>query len=200
MICSHSPLWVIIMLGTHDVKQRIRKVAAKEPHLYMKTGAPPRPQSKKTEGEPQEQKEETEQPESSETAEGETEMTADRVAENCATIAFKARQMFEGHCHEGKLNILFVVPPPIRLTPVSRSLGFDETSARISDEFPVAFKKVCERHGFLMAHRRFSMKHSVDGIHLTAKASAKLADTIWEVMTPSLPRETRKPERFQVIH
>ena len=178
------------MLGTHDVKKRIREVAAGRRHLYNKNGLPPPPTSE-VEQDKSDSAQEPEEP---------TQMTAARVAENCATIGFKARQLFQGHCHEGKLNILFVVPPQIRLTAVSRALGFDETSVKVSMEFPSAFKKVCERHGFLMAHRKFSMKHSVDGIHLTAKASAKLADTIWEVMTPSLPRETRKPERFQVIH
>lgn len=60
-------------------------------------------------------------------------------------------------------------------TNVSKSLGFDETSVGISEEFPAAFKAVCEEHKFIMAHRNLSMKHSVDGIHLTPKSTAKLA-------------------------
>mmetsp|Transcript_4766 Transcript_4766/g.5890 ORF Transcript_4766/g.5890 Transcript_4766/m.5890 type:complete len:371 (-) Transcript_4766:191-1303(-) len=182
---SHSPNWVIIMLGTHDLKVRIRNIASQQKPLslnFMK-------EEENSEGESSSESEEDKS----------YPVTADRIAENCAYLGLKARQMFEGHCHEGRLNIVLVAPPRIRLTEISRKFGFDEESVAISKELPKAFEKVCRKYNFLFAYRKLSMSSSVDGIHLTAKGSRKLADTIWEAMSPALPRATRKPERFKPV-
>jgi len=185
---SHSPNWVIIMLGTHDLKKRIRDVARCQKPLALdkvgKSGDITSDDSSNSDSE-----EEKNYP-----------VTADRIAENCAYLGLKAREMFAGHCHEGKLSIILVVPPRIRLTDVSRRLGFDEVSVALSRELPKAFERVCKKYHFLFAYRKLSIKSSVDGIHLTAKGSRKLADTIWEAMKPGLPRVTRRPERFKVVH
>lgn len=157
---SHSPLWVLFFLGTHDLKQHIRE---------------------------------------------NNDVSAFQIAQNIANIGLHALEMFTGHCHFGTLvkkksvlKIAVIVPPVVKLTPHSRKMGFDEKSVEVSKLLPKAFKEVCERYSFVYIHRKFDMKNSEDGVHLTRKASQKLAEAVWSKMKPHLPRDVKKPKKYSL--
>mmetsp|Transcript_21564 Transcript_21564/g.42358 ORF Transcript_21564/g.42358 Transcript_21564/m.42358 type:complete len:128 (+) Transcript_21564:143-526(+) len=116
------------------------------------------------------------------------------IALNCALSYICLELLYM--CYSN-LKILFVTPPEVRLTDISRKLGFDEESVRLSKELPKAFARLSRHHDVVVVKpSRAVMKGSVDGIHPTAKGHEVLADLIWTAMQPELPRQTRKPERL----
>ena len=147
---SHMPKWLIVMLGTNDLKTRIRGEAGRR-------------------------------------------VTASVIAENCALIAEKAREMYDGHSHEGRLKILVVVPPQVRITPLSLEMGYDEVSVRISKGFPKAYREMCRKHDLLYALPEIDISQSVDGVHVTEEHNEAIADAVWSVLEMELPRRKELP-------
>mmetsp|Transcript_19839 Transcript_19839/g.32602 ORF Transcript_19839/g.32602 Transcript_19839/m.32602 type:complete len:597 (-) Transcript_19839:781-2571(-) len=143
---SCNPKWLILLLGTNDLKERIRKKEKER-----------------------------------------TRIDASDIAANCAKIALKAREIHEkSPFHSGKLNILVVAPPLVKLNPLSRELGYDDTSVRISTDFVSAYEDMCKEHGFLFAKPEINMAGSVDGIHITEEANVSVAESVWAVMRNAL--------------
>ena len=145
---SHMPKWLILMLGTNDLKTRIRAEAGRR-------------------------------------------VTASVIAENCASLAEKAREMYDGHSHEGRLKILVVVPPEVRITPLSIEMGYDEVSVRISKSFHKAYREMCRKHDLICVFPEIDMTKSVDGVHVTEEANKIISDAVWETLEMELPRKVR---------
>jgi len=199
---SHSPLFVFIMLGTHDLKKRVRDHAGKcsseqvmHPewelgHIYKNVKGADVGLDKKAE-----------KIQILTTSENRMRgpHSAKVVAINCATIAEKARMMFDGHCHEGELVIVLIPPPPIRLTEVSKKLGFDDRSVAISKNFQKAFEQICKENDLLCVKNPIrSMQDSTDGVHLTPDMHLLLAEAVWEKILPAMPRGSAPPDRLQI--
>jgi len=110
-------------------------------------------------------------------------MDAQAIANACAKIGLLARKAHDEtpRLKGNPLTILFVAPPVVRLNQLSRELGYDETSVKISQEFPSAFRKMCKEHGFEFVHvKGLDMDQSVDGVHVTEEASRQIAEAVWE--------------------
>ena len=115
------------------------------------------------------------------------------IAENCARIAEKAREMYRGHSHEGRLKILAVCPPEVRITPLSLEMGYDEVSVRISKGFPKAYREMCRKHDLFFALPEIDISKSVDGVHVTEEHNEAIADAVWAVLEMELPRRKHLP-------
>ncbi|CAK9056019.1 SGNH_hydro domain-containing protein, partial [Durusdinium trenchii] len=143
---SCSPKWLVVLLGTNDLRVAIRKAAKAR-----------------------------------------TRLDARLVAQNCAKIGLKARELHESNPFQsGKLNIVLVVPPLVNLNELAKQLGYDESSAHIAQDFERAYTEECALHDFLCAKPSIDMSASVDGIHITESANISLAEAVWGVIRPVL--------------
>jgi len=103
---SHSPRWVVLMLGTHDTKRRVRDLAwrrnlgavCRDSDSESQFGECDHlDQPAQEERTQKRSKEESDRKRSSENTA--FEMDANLIAENCMKIARHARLMIAGHCH-----------------------------------------------------------------------------------------------------
>mmetsp|Transcript_23997 Transcript_23997/g.44526 ORF Transcript_23997/g.44526 Transcript_23997/m.44526 type:complete len:346 (-) Transcript_23997:111-1148(-) len=183
---SHSPQWLIVFLGTNDLKTHIRQ-NYKESCNFREALQPAKHDGSSKRGENNE---------TSDSVQSDA-VTADVVAQNCAKIGLKAREMFDSFNHSGTLRIVMVVPPPIRLTPLAEKYGFDKKSETVSKQLPNAFQKMCQKHLFLCAHASsINMEDSVDGVHLNKEQHKVMADTVWDTMKIEMPRPIKPPSRL----
>jgi len=155
---SACPGWLIILLGTNDLKGRIR-----EKSKYR------------------------------------TRLDASIVTKNCASIGLKARELHEkSPFMQGALKIALIVPPEIVLNRLSTELGYDSSSARISQDFREAFKKVCMDHHFYFVEAEIDMENSMDGIHITEAANRSVARAVYKMFRQAAagtnPEELIEPE------
>lgn len=101
---------------------------------------------------------------------------ASGIAESCARIALKAREL------NPDVEIVLVTPPVVCLNDLSKSMGYDETSRRISEKFPTAFSKVCAKYGFVCATPGLDMSKSRDGVHVTKDSNVRIANRVWKAL------------------
>lgn len=143
-----SPRAVVILLGTNDLKVRIRAKAKQR-----------------------------------------TRLDARDVAENVARIGLLARSLHENSVRlkRHELDVVLVCPPHVKLNALSTDLGYDETSVKLSHDFPHAFAHVCEQHGFHLVVPPVDMAPSVDGVHVTPEGTKAIAEAVWAKLNALLP-------------
>ena len=225
---SHSPLVVVIALGTNDLKQNVRKEAVKamsaqtfthrldlspadleklrweerEARRAARMMHREQVQSEHPSEQGDVKDEEEEDEEGAEEDDGderEAEFDADAVARAVGSIALKARRLFLGHCHEGTLRIIVVVPPAINLTPFAIKQGFDAESVRISKQFPEAFKRMAHEFDVRLVSLPSFQNHSWgDGIHPNDQAAGELAEACWSIIAEGVKRRSKPASRLLV--
>lgn len=123
-------------------------------------------------------------------------LDANAIANACAKIGLQARQAHNSmtRLKEHPFTVVCVSPPVVRLNQHSRELGYDETSVKISQEFPQAYRKMCKDNGFEFVHvKDIDMEESVDGVHVTLEGSKEIAEAVWETLTRVLEKRTPIP-------
>lgn len=194
---SNSPLWVVFFLGTHDLKKRVRKAnpGITAEHIAENVAQMALEAHELFTGHchfgSMYAVQETVPP---------TSKTTSKQVLTDAQMASLGYSQYGLTNNKKKLNIVLVAPPRVRLTKYSRALGFDEKSVALSKELPLAFKTVCEKYGFIYAHRNLSMRNSEDGIHMTKRGCQKLADAVWSKIFPHFPREVKTPRKYAIQH
>ena len=153
VLSSHSPLFVVIALGTNDLKRPLREAGAVSPELVV--------------------------------------AHVTRLVAHCRTLV-------TGHCQEGRLRIVLVVPPPIRLTEHARALGFDEASLALVDALRPALFALRGRLDVVVVDVGAEAARWTNGVCPSTAATAReLADAVWAAIEAELPRpmSTRKSRK-----
>jgi lysophospholipase L1-like esterase len=130
-------------------------------------------------------------------AKARTRMDAHTIASNCAQIGLLARKVHAAtpRLSRHPLAIVLVAPPPVRLNALSQALGYDETSVKISLDFAEAYRQVCAEHAFEFCYvPDVDMAESVDGVHITPKATQLVAEAVWCVGAPGRSGRDSPPQ------
>lgn len=91
------------------------------------------------------------------------------------------------HLKGNPFDIIFVCPPPVRLNPLAQQLGYDDSSMKISLDFPEAYEEMCRVNNFLFVPAPdIDMAKSIDGVHVTPEGTRQIAETVWSVLRPVL--------------
>lgn len=117
-------------------------------------------------------------------------MDANFIAKNCASVALRARELHEYLKRKNPLRILVVCPPKVHLNQLSQDLGYDESSVKISCDFPDAYQQMCATFDFDYVNLNLDMSGSLDGVHLTPENVSLVAERIWPALEGLLPRFT----------
>jgi lysophospholipase L1-like esterase len=118
-----------------------------------------------------------------------TRVDASTIASNVARIGHLARKLHQESPHLSgyPFDVIFVSPPQVRLNPLAQQLGYDDSSMKISLDFPQAFEEMCRVNNFLyVPPPNIDMSKSVDGVHLTPEGTRQLAEAVWGVLYPLL--------------
>ena len=186
LFSSHTPLWVVIALGTNDLKTRIRTTAIESANddedFSFRLDLPPGKARKEAE-------------ENGEDEDFEYQFDADFVAGCVMSVALKAQHMFKGHCHEGNLRVLVVTPPPLRLTPSAIRAGFDTESVSLSQQLQAAFARKGKEFNLNVISPITSAEKLADGVHFTEEQAKHCAEEVWKIMSMEIPRRTKRVER-----
>lgn len=150
-----APKWLVLLLGTNDLRTIIRTQAKNR-----------------------------------------TRLDAYNIARNCANIALKARSLHKmSGCCDEELNIILICPPCVKLCDLARSLGYDQTSQKISYGFQAAFSRICEENDLIYCETDINNSQSLDGVHLTKTANKHLANevlrSIYSILKPKLSKKLK---------
>jgi lysophospholipase L1-like esterase len=190
---SHTPLWVVIALGTNDLKLAIRKEAVRVMTEQSSSFTFRQDLSSTELDELKLAAKESNGLIPTDDEAPKSRFNADTIARSVGSIALKARRLFKGHCHEGTLKILLVVPPVIHLTAYAMRQGFDADSVKLSQLLPEAFDRMAKDWNLSLIKVPSFQNHTwPDGIHPSEQASEELAELCWERISTELPRRQRK--------
>jgi len=202
LFSSHSPLWVIIALGTNDLKANIReealRVMSKDSAFTFRLDLSPQ-ELKLTENDEkgEEIATDSDRTEGSNPDDASLVIDADVVARSVGSLALKARRLFKGHCHEGNLRILVLVPPTVHLTRYTRRQGFDQESVRLSKMLPEAFEKMSKEWNVRIVSIKGLDNHEwPDGLTPPGEAAMNIAEQVWDAMKEELPRKSKRISTF----
>ncbi len=98
---------------------------------------------------------------------------------------------------DDKLDIIVVAPPVVVLNQISQKMGYDETSVRISIEFPDAYKSICNKYGYHVVTPEIDMSTSMDGVHITEESGQVIADAVWKVLEKLLIKSNMKQNKIK---
>ena len=173
LFSSHTPVILVVALGTNDLKTRIRRQSKTTAQRLV-----PWLVGNKT---PLEE--------------------AQAIAESCAKIGEKAKELYSGFCHDDhtSLKVMVITPPCLMLNEKSEAMGYDEQSELISQHFPQAFHEMCATHGFInIGKTPPNMDESMDGVHFTRAAQSELAESVWKDIEREI-EESRPATRARLL-
>ena len=178
ILLSHSPRWMVLLLGTNDLKksnlEKYSKEAVEQENMKEASKRCTRSRNK-NDGKKKPTMKTVEAQRSYYTI-------ACDVAQSCCDLG-KMAQSFHPN-----VNVLIVTPPPIRLTEDNQTWGFSEKSVEIAKHFPKAFRSICKKNNLLNVScpkGSIDMESSEDGIHITESHNAVYADVVWEALHKS---------------
>lgn len=180
---SHLPLLLVLALGTNDLRRASRDAARRaitaDPH-FLRCAM----------NESLDNEDEGFDVTRLKFAMGFTEL----IALSVVSLVARARLLFSGHCHAGALRIVVVAPPPLRVTPESAKLGFDDTSVQIQSELAATLRAEGRIHDFVVV----GLDKVVDpqslhhGLYLGDAESDRVVDAFWEAVAAFLPRRSKR--------
>lgn len=198
LFSSHTPLWLIIQLGTNDLKAHIREESLRamreDAQFTFRQDISPR-KSNEEEGANEEGVDRNQTMDAAlssfldTTERAPIKFTADIVAKSAGSLALKARRLFEGHCHEGNLHILVITPPTVLVSPQALKAGFDSESCTLSRQLPKAFEQMSQQWNIPILTTNHSWSNEGNP---SSKEALEMAEAVWGHIVESLPRGLKR--------